>query len=125
MSHFQPDGWHTVTPRIVVSTPQGLIEFLSTVFGAQGEHHAGRPAEMRIGDSVIIISDGGGVRDSMPGFLYVYVEDVDAVYQRAIDAGAESLEAPTDLPYGDRRSMVKDSWGNLWQIATRIVKSRT
>ena len=80
---------------------------------------------MRIGDSVIIISDGGGVRDSIPGFLYVYVEDVDAVYERAMHAGAESLEAPTDLPYGDRRSTVKDSWGNLWQIATRIVKSRT
>jgi PhnB protein len=64
-----------------------------------------------------MISDAD-VRESMPVFLYVYVDDVDAIYRRAIDAGATSVEKPLDLPYGDRRGMVKDAWGNLWQIAT-------
>jgi PhnB protein len=91
---------------------------MTAVFGAKGDLSANRPAEMRIGDSVIIVSDGGGLREPMPAFLYVYVEDTDAIYERAIHAGAESLEVPTEMPYGDRRAMVKDAWGNLWQIAT-------
>jgi uncharacterized glyoxalase superfamily protein PhnB len=64
-----------------------------------------------------MISDAG-VRDPAPGFLYVYVEDADQTYRRALDAGARSLEEPLDLPYGDRRGMVEDKWGNVWQIAT-------
>jgi PhnB protein len=59
-----------------------------------------------------------GLREPMPAFLYVYVDDIDATYRRALDAGAMSLEEPQDLPYGDRRGMVKDRWGNIWQIAT-------
>jgi len=51
-------------------------------------------------------------------FLYVYVSDVDGTYQRALDAGALSLEEPFDTPYGDSRCMVKDKWGNTWQIAS-------
>jgi uncharacterized glyoxalase superfamily protein PhnB len=90
---------------------------MKAVFGAKGDLATNRPAEMRIGDSVIIVSDGGGLREPIPAFLYVYVEDIDAVYQRAIQAGAESLEVPTEMPYGDHRAMVKDTWGNLWQIA--------
>jgi uncharacterized glyoxalase superfamily protein PhnB len=74
---------------------------------------------MRIGDSVIMIS-GAGARDPAPAFLYVYVPSTDETYRRAIEAGARSLEEPTDLPYGDRRGMVQDKWGNTWQIATRL-----
>jgi PhnB protein len=66
-----------------------------------------------------MISNGAGVREPMPAFLYVYVENVDETYRRAVDAGAESLELPADLPYGDRRAMLRDAWGNLWQIASR------
>ena len=54
----------------------------------------------------------------MTAFLYVYVGDADATYRRALDAGARSLEEPRDVPYGDRRCMVTDRWGNTWQIAT-------
>jgi PhnB protein len=118
VNRFQPDGWHTVTPRIIVREPKELIAFMTAVFGAKGDLGANRPAEMRIGDSVIIVSDGGGLREPIPAFLYVYVEDIDAIYERAIQLGAESLEGPTEMPYGDRRAMVKDAWGNLWQIAT-------
>ncbi|WP_249744912.1 VOC family protein [Burkholderia pyrrocinia] len=118
MATFQPDGWHTVTPRIVVRDPENLIEFIRTVFHAQGEFRAGLPAEIRIGDSVVMISGGDGLRNPMPAFLYVYVEDADSTYRRAIAANAISLEVPADMPYGDRRAMVTDPWGNTWQIAT-------
>ncbi|HEY3123564.1 MAG TPA: VOC family protein [Thermoanaerobaculia bacterium] len=56
----------------------------------------------------------------MTAFLYVYVNDTDATYQRALDSGARSLEKPSDMPYGDRRCMVVDKWGNTWQIATHM-----
>jgi PhnB protein len=62
--------------------------------------------------------DGDGLRDPMPAFLYVYVDDTDSTYKRAIAADARSLEEPADMPYGDRRAMVRDAWGNIWQIAT-------
>jgi uncharacterized glyoxalase superfamily protein PhnB len=96
-----------------------LVKFLKAVFNATGESRVGRPAEIRIGDSIVMISDGGGRRETRPAFLYVYVEDADETYRLAIDAGAESLEKPMDLPYGDRRATVLDPWGNTWQIATR------
>jgi PhnB protein len=64
------------------------------------------------------VSDGDGIRDAATAFLYVYVEDADVAYARAMAANAVSLEAPADMPYGDRRAMVKDPWGNTWQIAT-------
>ena len=118
MSKFKPDGWHSVTPRIFTDDVAGLAGFLKIAFGASGKLQSGSPTEMRIGDSVIMISDGGGVRGAMPAFLYVYVENADETYQRAIAAGAESLESPADMPYGDRRAMVRDAWANVWQIAT-------
>jgi PhnB protein len=120
MSKFRPDGWHTVTPRIIVRDPDNLVAFLKRVFDARGEFESGRPAEIRIGDSIVMVSDGGGLRDLAPAFLYVYVRDADATYARAMAANAVSLEAPADMPYGDRRAMVKDSWGNTWQIATHL-----
>jgi len=108
-----------VTPRIVVRDPETLVTFLRDVFGASGHYHAERPAEMRIGDSVVMVS-GDEHRDPMPAFLYVYVADVDTTYRRALAAGAAALEEPADMPYGDRRGMVRDRWGNTWQIASRI-----
>src|SRR5215813_9527467 len=65
MNSFQTDGWHTVTPRIITSQPEEMIRFVKEVFGGQGEFHVNRPAEIRIGDSIIMISDGGGLRDCM------------------------------------------------------------
>jgi uncharacterized glyoxalase superfamily protein PhnB len=119
MSKFQRNGWHTVTPRIVVRDPNSLINFLNTVIDAQGEFRTGVPAEIRIGDSVVMVSDGGGLRDPMPALLYVYVDDTDSTYKRAMATTVvTSLEEPADMPYGDRRAMVRDEWGNTWQIAT-------
>jgi uncharacterized glyoxalase superfamily protein PhnB len=119
MNRFQPDGWHTVTPRIITSKPEQMVCFVTAVFRGQGEFHVNRPAEIRIGDSLIMISNGDGLREPVSAFLYVYVENVDETYRRAVEAGAESLELSADLPYGDRRAMVRDPWGNLWQIASR------
>jgi len=118
MSKFKPDGWPTVTPRIFTDDVAGLVGFVKAVFGAAGELRSGAPTELRIGDSIVMVSDGGGMREAMPACLYVYVANVDETYGRAIAGGALSIEEPADLPYGDRRAMVRDSWANVWQIAT-------
>ena len=112
-----PDGWHSVTPRLVVHDPELLVRFLKSTFDAMGEYAAQAPSQMKIGDSIVMVS-AAGARDANPSFLYVYVDDVDATYRRALQAGAASIEEPQDVPYGDRRAMVKDPCGNDWQIAT-------
>jgi PhnB protein len=117
--HTPPAGYHTITPRIVVEEVGELVQFLRDVFGAVGDVTAGRPAEVRIGDSLVMLS-GAGERDLFPAFLYVYVDDADAVYERAIAAGASTIEAPMDTPYGDRRAMVRDPFGDVFQIAHRL-----
>jgi tRNA-Thr(GGU) m(6)t(6)A37 methyltransferase TsaA len=112
-----PDGWHSLVPRVVVDDVAGLVDFLRRTFGATGAVEENRPTVMRIGDAVMMIS-GVGPRPATPAFLYVYVDDADAAYHAAIEAGARSLEAPLDTPYGDRRAMIEDAWKNVWQIAT-------
>jgi PhnB protein len=115
---FQPEDRPKVIPRIITDDVGGMVEFLRSVFGALGQVRSGAPAEMKIGDSIVMASDGGGVRQVFPAFLYVYLESADAAYQRAIASGARSIEKPTETPYGDRRATVQDQWGNMWQIAT-------
>ena len=113
-----PRGYHSVTPRLVVRDVTGAVNFLRAVFDAVGEVGGDRPAEMVIGDSRVLVSSAGA-RDLFPAFLYVYVDDADRVYQRALAAGAASIEAPRATPYGDRRAMVRDPFGNVFQIAHR------
>src|ERR1700687_2344512 len=100
-----PYGWHSLTTRIVIEDVAGLVEFLRQAFGATGEIHADRPAIMQIGDSVIMVS-GVGQREAMPAFLYLYVDDADATYRRALQAGGQSLQEPDDTtscgPRGQR-----------------------
>jgi PhnB protein len=115
---FKPAGWPAVIPRLIVADVDGLIGFLGATFDAQGEAAPGRPAEIWISDSVVLVSDGGGVRDPSPSFLYVYVPDADRTFARALAAGATEVEAPADMPWGDRRATVEDPWGNTWQLAT-------
>lgn len=117
MANHVPDGWPAVVPRIAVDDPVALVGFIQQVFGASGPVQSDRPTELRIGDSLIMV--GSTVeRQAMPAFLYVYVEDADATFGTAIELGAKSLEAPQETPYGDRRAMIRDAWGNTWQIAT-------
>lgn len=113
------DGYHSVTPRIVVSDVGAQADFLRAVFGATGLVEPGRPAEIRIGDSLVMVT-AAGERELFPAFLYVYVDDADATYRRAVAAGATSVEAPLDTPYGDRRAMVRDAFGNVFQIAHQL-----
>jgi len=117
-SRLQPNGWPTVIPRMFTSDVAGVVGFLKSVFDAEGDMPAGAPAVVRIGDSAIMVSDGGGTREFLPTFLYVYVGNTDRVCQRAVEAGALIIEHPTDMPYGGRRAMLHDPWGNIWQIAT-------
>ncbi len=119
LSKYTPAGWHTVTPRIVVLDAEQLVSFIKEVFGATGDYRPDVPCVLTIGDSMVMVSDAG-VRSPSPAFLYVYVNDADEVYRRALTAGAVSVEEPSDLLYGDRRGMVEDRWGNTWQIATHL-----
>ena len=118
-SHAAPEGWNTITPRIVVQDSKGFVDFLRQVFDATGDYLESRPSVIRIGDSLLMISEPI-VRNTMTAFLYVYVDDAEAVYRRAVKAGAHSVEEPVNTPYGDRRCMVEDPWGNTWQIATTV-----
>jgi PhnB protein len=115
-----PAGYQSVTPRIVVADVEAAVNFLRVVFGATGIVEEGRPAEMRIGDSLIMVSAAGD-RERFPAFLYIYVDDADLAYRRAVSAGAVTLEEPLDTPYGDRRAMVRDHWGNVLQMAHRPI----
>jgi PhnB protein len=123
-----PKGYRTLTPYIVAQDADGLIEFVKKTFDAEETFRSvggagGRHCEVRLGDSMLMIGGGGpGLAwrgDSHPGAFHVYVRDCDAIHERALKAGAASIHAPMDLPYGERSSTVKDSAGNFWYIATR------
>lgn len=121
-----PDGYQSVIPYLVVPEPARLIDFLARAFGAvEKERHSDesgaiRHAEVRVGDSAIMIGGARGDWPPMPCMIYVYVEDTDAVYARALEAGATSVMPPADQYYGDRNAGVKDDAGNLWWIATHV-----
>jgi uncharacterized glyoxalase superfamily protein PhnB len=120
-----PDGYHSVTPYLLVQDVASQLGFLKAAFGADemmrmpGEGGAISHAEVRIGDSVVMMGQPADGR-ATPAALYLYVEDCDAVYKRAVQAGGESTEEPADQFYGDRRAAVKDPAGNSWWIATHI-----
>jgi PhnB protein len=121
-----PDGYHSVTPYLMVADAAGLLEFLRDAFGAvEAEKMAGPDgkimhAEVKIGDSHVMLSEAQGQWQPMPCAIYLYVTDADATYAQALAAGATSVMEPMDQFYGDRHGGVKDRFGNLWWIATRI-----
>jgi PhnB protein len=109
-----------IIPRIVTPHVEAVAAFARAVLGATGETRTDRPTEMVIGGSIVMICDGGGVRDPMPAFLHVHVPDVEASFQTAVQRGVTVLEEPEDKVWGDRMATVKDPWGNIWQIATGL-----
>ena len=119
-----PHGYHCVTPYLAVQGALRLIDFVKQAFDAQEIEHMNRPdgtiahAEVRIGDSMVMIADAAPPWKPMPTGLYLYVNDTDATYQRAMQAGATSLMEPADQFYGDRNAGVEDPCGNYWWIAT-------
>lgn len=123
---YKPEGYHTVTPYLVVRDAEGLMKFVKQVFHAEEvermEYADGRirHAELRIGDSIIMLGEALDDNARMPAMLYLYLEDINPVYQRALAAGARSLREPTDEFYGDRSAAVEDRFGNQWWLATHI-----
>lgn len=120
---YIPEGSPTVTPYLAVPGVAALIDFLKTVFDAQEIERVTLPdgrimnAAVRIGNSQVMMGEPTG-RPAETAMLYVYVPDCDAVYAKALAAGATSLMAPTDMFYGDRNGGVQDASGNKWYIAT-------
>jgi PhnB protein len=116
-------GSYRVEPHLPVQGASRLIDFLQQAFAAQETSRHTRPdgsiahAEVRIGDSVIGTGDATALQPS-PTAIHLYVPNADAVYERAVHAGATSTQEPTDQPYGDREAGVKDPFGNRWYIAT-------
>ena len=120
-----PDGYHTVTPYLLVQGADKLIDFVKKAFDAKETDRYSMPdgtvghAEIRLGDSVIMLSEAMGEEyKPMTSGIHLYVENCDAIYQRALNAGATSTMQPADQFYGDRSAGVKDPFGNHWWIAT-------
>jgi uncharacterized glyoxalase superfamily protein PhnB len=121
-----PDGYGTVTPYLTVDDPAPVIEFLKKVLNAK-EIFAMRDdkgnighAEVKVGSSILMLGKARDEWKSRPGNFYVYVEDCDAIYEKALAAGAISLSKPETQFYGDRHGGVTDSQGNNWWVATHV-----
>ena len=121
-----PEGYSTVTPYMLVSGVARLLDFLKDAFGAEvldtapGADGTIMHAEARIGDTRVMMGESTAQWPSRPGGFYLYVEDCDAVYRRAVEAGGRSLREPTTEFYGDRSCGVEDPSGNQWWIATHV-----
>jgi len=129
---FETVGWpeelRTVTVYFHPIGAPGLIEFMKNAFGAEeiGRHQSEEGyvlhAKVRIGDSIVEMGEARDPSQPMPTAIYLYVDDVDAMYEQALKAGGTSALPPTDQPYGDRNAWVNDPYGNVWYLATTIAK---
>jgi PhnB protein len=125
-ANFIPHGLHTVTPYLHPKGTGRMIEFLKQAFDAEDVERDESPdgtvmhAKIRIGDSILEMGEAHGEFGPMPSTIHLYVNDTDATYQRALQAGGTSIVSPSDTPYGDRSAAVTDPAGNHWYIATHI-----
>ncbi|SHF41759.1 Uncharacterized conserved protein PhnB, glyoxalase superfamily [Fodinibius roseus] len=121
-----PEGYHTITPYLIVDGAQAFIDFLQEAFNAQVESMMKsddgliRHSALRIGDSHLMVSSSTKDYPPTTFMLHLYVRDVDATYEQAIGAGGASLREPTDEFYGDRSAGIRDQWDNQWWMATHI-----
>jgi PhnB protein len=129
-----PDGYPQVTPYLCVDGAAAAIEFYSTVFGAKERMRMPAPdgrighAELQLGDSVIMLADeypemgvqGPKSIGGTPVTLSVYVENVDAVFDQAVQAGATALSQPENQFYGDRSGQFEDPFGHRWSVASHV-----
>lgn len=120
-----PEGFHAVTPYLTVREVDKVIDFLRQAFNAEVPHEPiKRPdgkimhAQVKIGDSIVMLGEESEQAKATPSTLYLYVPDVDRTYQQAVKAGGKSVMEPADVFYGDRCGGVKDSSGNSWMVAT-------
>ena len=122
------EGFHTITPYLQVFRAAELIDFVKSAFGAEERFRStgtgsagGIHAEVRIGDSMVMLGEPMGPFPSMPAQAYLYVKDCDAVYRSAIQAGATPVMEPTTMEFsGERYGGVKDPSGNIWWVATHV-----
>ena len=121
-----PEGYHSVNPYIVVDDAARLIDFLVEVFGAAEQGRSLRPdgridhGDVRIGDSLVMLSEASEAYPARPCVHFVYVQDVDATYRAALAAGATSILAPTEQSWGDRTCGFVDPFDNRWWVATHL-----
>ncbi|WP_276372215.1 VOC family protein [Chryseolinea sp. H1M3-3] len=121
-----PEGMHTVTPFLVVDGANELIRFIEQSFDGKTtaimKTQDGKVmhASIQVGDSQIMVSDATEKYPAGTCRLYLYVDNVDDTYKKALNANGTSLREPVDEFYGDRSSGVKDNWGNEWWIATHV-----
>lgn len=126
MAKAIPDGYHTLTPYLTVPDGEAMLRFLQDVFAAKLIERYNRSdgalkhAELQLGDSRIMVGQANEQFTPRPQTLYVYLPDVDAAYQHALDAGAKSLTPVADQYYGDRSGGFEDPAGNWWWVATRV-----
>jgi len=124
LSHV-PDGYHTVTPYLIVTDADALLSFIEKAFGGRTRtRHTdddGRVmhAEITIGNSVIMVGEANEEFPANRSMIHLYVADVDAMFGSAVAAGATTVREPEDMPYGDRSGGVADLWGTQWWMATR------
>jgi uncharacterized glyoxalase superfamily protein PhnB len=120
-----PEGYHALTPYLVVQGVEKLLEFVQQAFNATVTHCSKRPdgmimhADVMIGNSHMMMGEAPDPTKVFPCMMYMYVEDTDATYERAIKAGAVSVQPPADQFYGDRNACVTDPVGNQWWFATQ------
>lgn len=121
-----PEGYHTVTPYLIVRDAKAVLDFMQRAFNGQvifameGPGNSIVHAEVRIGDSVVMLAEGCEGYPPMPAMLHLYVEDVDRVFHQALYAGGIAASNPTNQFYGDRSAAVLDPSGNRWHIATHV-----
>lgn len=125
MSHVRK-GMGTVRPYLY-GRPE-LLDFVTQVFGAEELERSqtskgGYHVEVKVGDSIIVLETGEPPEGATRSSVYVYVEDVDATYRRALQAGASSLAAPENKPYLERNAGVKDTFGNVWWIGSLLTSN--
>jgi PhnB protein len=123
-AQWLPQGFHTITPNIVADDPEGAVAFLKKVFGAVENYRLtmsdGRIAhcELKLGDSILNL---GAAMEGWPAHglvAQIYVEDSDAVFERAVQTGAMIIMPMTDMFFGSREGRISDPFGNVWTIAT-------
>ena len=118
--------YRTVTPYLVVPDADAELKFLADAFGAtelscdRNKDNTVMHAEVRVGDSLIMLGQAGGMWKALNAALYLWVEDVDATYAKALQAGAASQSAPEDKPYGHRNAGVVDACGITWWIGSPV-----
>jgi len=120
----RPEGFHTVTPYLVVNGAAREMEFLTRAFDARQVGEIFKSPEGKIMHAVVQIGDSmvelGDSAEAMPMNLHIYVDDVDGMYRRAVAAGAVSVREPETTFYGDRSAGVKDPGGNNWWLACHV-----